>query len=61
MTASLINITLSWAILTATDDRVNGGQDISGYEIEWKTSDGDDDDWAVHGRKSWALLTHSGH
>ena len=42
-----IDITLSWAVLTATDDRVNGGQDITGYEIEWKTSDGDDDSWAV--------------
>ena len=32
--------------MQADDKKINGGADIAGYEIEWKTSEGDDDDWA---------------
>ena len=40
-------ITLTWTELDATDEAITGGENMLGYELEWKTSEGDDDDWAA--------------
>ena len=40
-------VTLTWTILDAADTDINGGSVITGYEIESKTSEEDDDDWAA--------------
>ena len=37
------DVTLTWSTLTVDDNRINGGSDITGYDVEYRTSD--DDEW----------------
>ena len=39
------DVTLTWSTLLATDTRINGGDTIIGYDVEFKTSEDDDDAW----------------
>ena len=41
-----LDVELEWTPLTATDTTLNGGSTITGYDVQWKTSDGDDEAWA---------------
>ena len=38
------DITLTWTELDEDDPLITGGNDIVGYELEFKTSEGDDKD-----------------